>query len=133
MFSQGLRRIAVALAAIASLGAASSAEAQAYDGDWQGALKTPQGQLRLVLHLKTEKGETLAKLDIPDQGATLSSGAVKYEDGKINILFWDAMAEVKGSLSPDGKTLNARWAQGLELPFTMTRIEVSTPAAPTKP
>ena len=134
MFANGLRRLLMAFAAAATLGFASSAAAQTYDGDWAGVLKAGPQQLKLLLHVKTSGGETIAVLDIPDQGASLTSGAVMLKDGKINILFMQAMAEMYGGLSDDGKSLNLKWRQGLELPVTLTKVEVATPAAtPAKP
>lgn len=130
MISHG--RIALAFAAAAILGLATPAAAQSYDGDWKGVLAAGPQKLALVLHIKTANGETNAVLDIPDQGATLNAGAVKLADGKINILFLQAMAEITGDLSPDGKTLNARWVQGLQLPVTLTKVEAPS-APPAKP
>jgi hypothetical protein len=130
MISLGLRHVTLALAAAAALGAATSAAAQSYDGDWKGTLTAPNVKIGMMLHIKTEGGQTNAVMDIPDQQATLAAGAVKVADGKINILFLQAMAEVTGSLSPDGKTLNARWVQGFAIPVTFTKIEAP---APTKP
>jgi hypothetical protein len=130
MISLSAGRLAATFAAIAALGAASSAAAQSYDGDWKGTLTAPNVKIGLMLHIKTENGQTNAVMDIPDQQATLAAGAVKVADGKINILFLQAMAEVTGSLSPDGKTLNAHWVQGLGIPVTFTKIEASAPAKP---
>ena len=130
MITQAIRRAAATAAAAAVLGFASSAAAQSYDGDWKGTLAAPNVKIGMMLHIKTEDGQTNAVMDIPDQQATLAAGAVKIADGKINILFLQAMAEVTGSLSPDGKTLNAHWVQGLGIPVTFTKVEAP---APTKP
>jgi hypothetical protein len=118
-----LRWLALIAAMATSLGAAAPAFAQSYDGDWKGLLKAPGGELHLVLHVKTAAGKSEAVIDSPDQGASIPADAVKVEDGKITVAFLSIMGELKGSLSPDGKTLNATWSQGMDLPLTLTRVE----------
>ena len=107
----------------AALALASAAEAQTarYDGAWEGALQIGPRKLRLELHVKTTDGHTEALLDSLDQGTTIPSTAVKEENGELGILFLAAGAELKGKLSPDGKTLAATWNQGPSLPMTLTR------------
>jgi hypothetical protein len=115
------RRLALGLAAALAL--AGSAAAQAYDGDWEGTLAIPSGQkLRLELHVKTAGKDTSAELVSLDQGgAVIPATAVKVENGEMDALFLPIAGELKGKLSADGKTLDAVWSQGADIPLTLTR------------
>jgi hypothetical protein len=94
---------------------------QAYAGDWEGVLQAGPQKLRLALHLKTDAGQTIAVLDSLDQGVSMTSTAVKTDNGELGILFIAAGGELKGKLSADGKTIAGSWVQGLALPLTLTR------------
>lgn len=113
------RRLGLAL--VATLALAGPALAQAYDGDWAGALQAGPQKLRLVLHVKTAAGSTTAQLDSLDQGAVLEATAVKTEGGELNILFLQAGGEFTGKLAPDGQSLVGTWKQGVSLPLTLTK------------
>jgi hypothetical protein len=95
--------------------------AQAYDGDWAGALSVGGQTLNLELHVKTEGGTSSATLDSLDQGATIPSTAVKTDGGELSILFLPISGEFKAKLSPDGKTLTGTWTQGATMPLTMAK------------
>jgi hypothetical protein len=121
----------LALGCAAALALAGSAAAQAHDGDWGGALKLPSGQqLRLVLHVTTDKGGTNALIDSLDQGVSIPSSAVKWEGNKASMLFLAAGAELEGDFSADNKTFTGAWKQGLALPLTLTRQDAAAPAKP---
>ena len=119
LFSARSRRLALAFGL--ALLIATPAAAQTYDGDWAGVLTSGAQKLRLELHVKTEGGSTTAVLDSLDQGASLPASAVKIEGGEISALFLQAGGELKGKLSPDGKTIDGSWTQGTTLPLTLTR------------
>jgi hypothetical protein len=49
--------------------AETAARTSGFDGEWEGTLQVGEAQLKLVLHLASEKGgELRAKLDSPEQG-----------------------------------------------------------------
>jgi hypothetical protein len=114
-----LRRVGFALAATLTL--AGPAMAQAYDGDWAGTLEAGGQKLRLELHLKTVSGEATAVLDSLDQGSTIPATAVKTDGGELSILFLAIGGELKGKLSPDGKTITGSFTQGATLPLILTK------------
>jgi hypothetical protein len=119
-FAFTIRRVGLALAA--SLALAGSAVAQAYDGDWTGALQAGPQKLRLVLHVKTAAGATTAALDSLDQDVTLDATAVKTEGGQLSALFLQAGGELKAKLAADGQSLGGTWEQnGVSLPLTLTK------------
>jgi hypothetical protein len=118
-FGSNARRIGLAL--VATLALAGPAMAQAYDGDWGGALKAGAQTLRLVLHVKTAGGATTATLDSLDQDTTLDATAVKTEGGELSVLFLQAGGELTAKLAPDGQSLVGTWKQGASLPLTLTK------------
>jgi hypothetical protein len=109
----------VALAAALAIG--GPAAAQAYDGDWEGVLHAGPQNLRLELHVKTDAGQTSAVLDSLDQGMSVPATGVKVENGELGILFLSLGGELKGKLSPDGRTITGSWTQNQSLPLTLTR------------
>ena len=115
-------RTGAALAAAMVLaGPAAAQTAQAYVGDWEGALLAGGQTLHLVLHVTSADGETGAVLDSLDQGATLTAAAVKTDGGEFSALFLQAGGELKARLSTDGKALEGSWSQGATLPLKLTR------------
>jgi hypothetical protein len=100
---------------------AVSQTVDAYAGDWEGVLHAGPQNLRLELHLKTSGGETTASLDSLDQGISMPASGVKVEDGELGVLFLAAGGELKGKISPDGKTIVGSWTQATSLPLTLTR------------
>jgi uncharacterized protein len=113
-------RLGLALAA--GLALAGSAMAQAYDGDWAGALQAGPKTLRLALHVKTAAGATTAALEAVDQDVTFDATAVKTEGGQLNVLFLSAGGELTAKLAADGQSLAGAWEQnGAKLPITLTK------------
>src|SRR3954471_7962933 len=105
--------ILAGLAAAAALGLAGAAAAQqTFDGDWEGVLHAGPNNLRLELHVKTEGANTTAVLDSLDQNASIPATAAKVENAELGLLFLNIGGELKGKLSPDGKTLTGAWTQG---------------------
>ena len=109
-------------AAAAALALAGGAQAQqSYDGEWEGVLQAGPQKFRLELVVTTQGKEMGAVLKSLDQGATIPATAVKVEEGELGVLLMNMNAEIKGKLSPDGKTLTGTFWQGASLPLTMTR------------
>ena len=110
---------AAVMLAIATPAAAQTVDA--YAGDWEGVLHAGPRNLRLELHLKTSGGEATATLDSLDQGISMPATGVKVEGGELGILFLAAGGELKGQISPDGKSIVGSWSQDTSLPLTLTR------------
>ena len=112
----------VAAAVVLAIAAPAAAQTvDAYAGDWEGVLHAGPQNLRLVLHLKTNAGETAATLDSLDQGISMPATGVKVEGGELGVLFLAAGGELKGKISADGKSITGSWTQGTSLPLTLTR------------
>ena len=91
------------------------------DGEWSGVLAAPQGDLRLVLKVKTDAGGTLAMFASPDQGPQEMAAAVTHEGDAVSFQL-KGIGGFDGKLSADGKTLDGHWRQGGgSLPLTMKR------------
>jgi len=91
------------------------------DGEWKGVLAAPQGDLKLVLKVKTGADGTLAMFASPDQGPQEMAAAVTH-DGDAVTFQLKGIGGFDGKLSPDGKTLEGSWRQGGgSLPLTMKR------------
>jgi hypothetical protein len=118
-----LTRLAAPATAIAFAAAliAGPAAAQAYDGDWAGALAVGGQTLHLELHVKTEAGKATAEMNSIDQGTIIPATAVKTDGGELSILFLSIGGELTGKLSPDGKQIVGSWSQGGTLPLTLTK------------
>ena len=117
-----LYRFSLALvASVVLAGPALAQPAQAYDGDWTGALAAGGQTLHLELHLKTVNGATAGELNSLDQGAIIPATAVKTDGGELSALFLSVGGELKAKLSSDGKTLAGTWTQGATLPLTLTK------------
>ncbi len=111
-----------------------------YAGIWQGTLKIQGMELRLVFKIeKAEEGGYTATWDSPDQGATdLPMDSVTVEEDAIVMINKKAGVEVRGTLQPDGKHMQAVLKQaGMELPLELEKVEkveeIKRPQTPQKP
>lgn len=122
-----IRRTAFGLAAALALG--TGAQAQAFDGDWQGVLSAGGRQLRLVLHIHTDKDGTEVSIDSLDQGAMgIPGAAMKQEPPNLGLLFLGVGGSYDATLSPDGKTLTGKWSQNAaDLPLVLTLQPAAKP------
>jgi len=124
---------AVMIAALILL-AAPLAGAKSIVGDWQGTLKTPNGDLHLVLHI-TEDGDSNLKaaLDSVDQGAYgIPVNAVTLKDSKLNLDIESVHGTYEGIVNADASAIAGTWTQGQPLPLDFKRATASA-AKPAKP
>ena len=106
------------------LGAAASAAPaiSGVVGDWQGAIDTGQGSLRVVFHLAQDKdGNLTGTMDSPDQnakGIVLSS--VSYKPPEFQLTIEQFGARYEGKLDKDKPQIVGFWKQGTaSLPLTL--------------
>ena len=114
------RWMAVAIVLLAG----TLAHGQDIAGDWQGALDTGMGQLRLVLHItKGADGALKATLDSIDQpGANgIPVNSVTLKDSKLNLDVTAVHGTYEGKVAADGKTISGTWSQGQSLPLEFKR------------
>jgi len=117
--------------------AATFARAQDIAGDWQGALDTGMGQLRLVLHItKTSDGSFTATLDSVDQGANgIPVKSATLRASKLNLDVEAVHGTYEGTVAADGKSISGTWSQGKPLPleFKKATAPVKAEHKPAKP
>ncbi|MBN2466139.1 alpha/beta fold hydrolase, partial [candidate division WOR-3 bacterium] len=94
-------------------------------GMWQGTLKVPGAELRVVFHLsKAEDGRLSATLDSPDQGATgIQVDDCSFSNGKLKLTVKSIAGGFEGTLKGDS-AIEGTWTQGgASLPLVLKRIE----------
>lgn len=91
------------------------------DGEWAGVLEAPQGDLRLLLSVKTDANGTLALFQSPDQSPMKMVAFLTHEGDAVKVEL-RGVGGFEGKLSPDGKSLDGQWKQmGGSLPLTMKK------------
>jgi uncharacterized protein len=113
--------------------------AKGIEGLWQGTLKVPGGELRIVFHInKAADGKLSATLDSPDQGATgIAVEECAFSNGKLTLAVKTIGGGYEGTMKNDS-TIEGKWSQaGVSLPLALKRIaklEVALrPQEPKKP
>jgi fermentation-respiration switch protein FrsA (DUF1100 family) len=110
------------------------------EGTWEGVLKTPGIELRIVVKIsKTEDGKLKATMDSPDQGAkdigidtiTLEKNQLKFEVKMVN-------GHYEGTVNTDFSEIDGKWSQaGMSFPLLLKHVEKETeiirPQEPQKP
>jgi hypothetical protein len=106
-------------------------------GDWQGTLSTPNGDLRLVLHIAEAEGGTLkATLDSVDQGANgIPVNSVTLKDSKLTLTVDVVNGSYEGTVNSGMTEITGTWTQGQSLPlnFKRTTSPLKTEHKPAKP
>jgi len=110
------------------------------EGIWQGNLKVPGTELRIVFKIsKNPEGTLTATLDSPDQGVTgIPVEEVIFEDNTLRLEVKSAGAVFEGKVSEDFLVIEGEWKQsGQILPLTVKRVdkavEIFRPQVPKKP
>jgi len=110
------------------------------EGIWQGSLKVPGMELRIVFKISKNPDGTLnATLDSPDQGATdIPVEEVIFMDNTLHLEVKSAGSVFEGKVSEDFLVIEGEWKQsGQTLPLTLKRVdkavEILRPQVPKKP
>ncbi|MBI1196821.1 MAG: hypothetical protein GC203_03065 [Phenylobacterium sp.] len=91
------------------------------DGDWAGVLAAPQGDLHLLLRVKTDAKGTLALFESPDQSPMQMVAALTHVGDEVTVTL-KGVGGFSGRLSADGQTLEGQWRQaGGSLPLTLKK------------
>lgn len=102
--------------------------AQDIAGDWQGTLKAPNAQLRVIVNLAKSDDvgwkTTMYSIDQGVNGIPANSTAVHGSSLKFTI---DAIhGSYEGTVSADGATIDGTWTQGRPLPLELKRPSKET-------
>jgi pimeloyl-ACP methyl ester carboxylesterase len=110
------------------------------EGIWEGKLKVPGTELRIVFKIsKNPDGTLTATLDSPDQGATdIPVEEVIFKDNALHLEVKSAGGVFEGKVSEDFLVVEGEWNQsGQTLPLTLKRVdkavEILRPQEPKKP
>ena len=110
------------------------------EGIWQGELKVPGIELRIVFKISKKPDGTLtAVMDSPDQGVTgIAVEKVIVKDNTLYMEINSVGGIFEGKISNDFLTIEGQWKQsGQSLPLTVKRvntaIEILRPQEPKKP
>jgi uncharacterized protein len=113
--------------------------AKGVEGLWQGMLKVPGTELRVVFHInKAADGKLAATMDSPDQSATgIAVDECAFSKGKLTLTAKAIGGGFEGTMKNDS-TIDGKWSQaGMSLPLVLKRIEkleqTNRPQEPTKP
>jgi hypothetical protein len=93
---------------------ASPAVGAELEGNWEGSIETPNGALRLVVHLKNQPDKTVkGTLDSPDQNAMdLPLTDVVQKGSAVEFLLRLVNGAYKGTLNKDATQMEGEWTQG---------------------
>ena len=110
------------------------------EGIWEGKLKVPGGELRIVFNIsKNLDGTLTATLDSPDQGVTgIPVEEVIFKDKTLRLEVKSVGGIYEGKVSEDFLVIEGEWKQsGQTLPLTVKRVdkavEILRPQEPKKP
>ena len=110
------------------------------EGIWQGNLKVPGSELRIVFKiLKNPEGTLTATLDSPDQGVTdIPVEEIFFIDNTLHLEVKSAGGVFEGKVSEDFLVIEGEWKQsGQALPLMLKRVdkavEILRPQVPKKP
>ncbi len=107
-------------------------------GSWLGAVKTPNGDLRIVFNISRREGNLTGTLDSPDQGAFgIPIDEVSYMDGAFHVAVNTIGGIYDGAINDKG-ILNGFWRQGgvriaLRMEKTEEKPELVRPQEPEPP
>jgi len=98
------------------------------EGIWEGKLKVPGTELRIVFKISKNPDATLtATLDSPDQGATgIPVEEVIFIDNTLHLEVKSAGGVFEGRVSEDFLVIEGEWkqsGQGQALPLTLKRVD----------
>lgn len=95
---------------------------QGLDGNWEGAIETPGGNLRGVFHITSDGKATTTLMDSPDQGVTGIPAVAKRSGSKVTIDVAGTGGGFEGELAADGKSIKGVWNQnGMSMPLVITK------------
>lgn len=117
-----LMMIAIAVGSAAARPAPSATPAVV--GDWNGALNTGGGSLKIVIHVAQDKdGVLTATMDSPDQSVTgIPISLITFKESSLHLEIAKYGASFDGTMNKDSSEIAGNWNQGgAVLPLTFKR------------
>jgi pimeloyl-ACP methyl ester carboxylesterase len=123
---RALTHLRLALLLLMGMNASNSAHAQAVPdpaGDWNGVLRTPIGELHLIVSIRRlADGSLAADLQSPDQGAgKLPITNINVESGQLTWTASSISASYKGNWVAGEAAWSGTFTQGADMPLKLTR------------
>ena len=92
------------------------------DGQWEGSLDTPAGELGVIFRASTAGGKTTTLMDVPAQKASGIPTLAKRDGQKVTLEVPGVGGSFSGTLSADGKSIAGFWDQmGQSLGLTLAK------------
>lgn len=118
--------VAALTLALPPLSASAGAQERSPEGQWQGAIRTPGGDLRVVVDLaRAGEGEWTGQIDIPGQGVTdreLSGIEAGPDSTRFAIPGIPGSPTFRGAVTAGGDSLRGDFTQGGQsMPFGLAR------------
>lgn len=113
--------VAIALSAVST---SALAQTEAGLGEWRGALSTPDGSLRLVVHISKANGVLSGAMDSPDQAGANGIPLTVKEAGPQRLVFEVPSIEAAyaGQWDEAAHGWSGQWSQsGVQLSLTLRR------------
>lgn len=97
-------------------------------GDWQGALKTPRAEIRVVIKIeKDADGGWKATEFTPDEGSNgVPADSVTLRASALKLTFNRIRGSYEGTIAEDGASIAGTWTQGQSLPLDLERATEET-------
>jgi hypothetical protein len=76
-------------------------------GQWQGALKTPDGQLRIVIEISSDQEKLKANLySIDQRSPAIPAGTVTWDGLTLKMMLAPLNSSYEGKMSADGNSIS---------------------------
>jgi uncharacterized protein len=124
-FQFGIFALAVLLGLFSANTISGAATNPTVIGDWQGALDTGNGSVRLVVHITEDKNSKLtATMDSPDQGATgIAVSSISFKQPDLQFEVESLGGRYDGNMTQEGSEIVGNWKQGsASLALTLKRL-----------
>jgi len=125
-----MKKLMLCVIALAALrGSALQAQnAQKIAGTWQGALKSPNGQLRVVIKVSLENDKLKAVFYSIDQQSPAIPASTMTSDGStVKMTIAALNGNFEGKLSADANSIAGTWSQGgPPMPLDLARATAET-------
>lgn len=105
-------------------------------GQWNGVLKVPGAQLRLVFNIQKTANGISATMDSPDQGAKgIPVSSSSFENSVLKIAISQAQIEYEGTLGKDNSIVGNFKQAGQSFPLNLSKekVEKEIPIRPQEP
>jgi bla regulator protein blaR1 len=119
--------LCIAAAAVLSTIVLFGQNPQNINASWQGTLKLPNAQLRIVIQISTENDKYKAVFYSIDQRSPAIPATTFTRDGStIKMTIAAINGSYEGKLSADGNTITGTFTQGAPLPLDLVRATPDT-------